>query len=147
MKTIGIVGSRRRDSQKDFEQCEKAFLEIYEEGDQLVSGGCPKGGDKFCEILAKKYQVPIKIYYAQWDKLGKRAGFARNTDIAKDSDVLIALVAPDRTGGAEDTIRKVYAMGKKIITLTSNEPPEETPRVKYVDIPGFAKSDKDIFSI
>ena len=34
------------------------------------------------------------------------AGFVRNGDIAKDSDVLIACVAPDRTGGTEDTIKK-----------------------------------------
>lgn len=121
MKTIGIIGSRRRDSQGDFKQCEKKFLEIYEDGDQIVSGGCSKGGDRFAEILAKKYQVPIKIYYARWDKLGKGAGFARNTDIARDSEVLIAVVADDRTGGAEDTIKKAEKMHKTIILLTSNE--------------------------
>jgi hypothetical protein len=129
MKTIGIIGSRRRDSQKDFEQCENKFLEIYEEGDEIVSGGCSRGGDRFAEILAKKHQVPIKIYYAQWDKLGKGAGFARNTDIAKDSDVLIAVVASDRTGGAEDTIKKAIKMNKKIIILE------------------LIKKDEDIFEI
>ena len=117
MKKIGIVGSRRRNSDEDYKLCENKFLEIYESGDELVSGGCWCGGDKFCEIIAKKHQVPIKIYYAQWDKLGKRAGFARNTDIARDSDVLIALVAEDRTGGAEDTVRKAEHMDKKIILL------------------------------
>lgn len=121
MKTIGIIGSRRRNSQGDFEQCKKKFLEIYEDGDQIVSGGCSRGGDRFAEILAEKYQVPIKIYYAKWDKLGKGAGFARNTDIARDSDVLIAVVANDRTGGAEDTIKKAGKMHKTIILLTSNE--------------------------
>jgi hypothetical protein len=129
MKTIGIIGSRRRDSQKDFEQCENKFLEIYEEGDEIVSGGCSRGGDRFAEILAKKHQVPIKIDYAQWDKLGKGAGFARNTDIAKDSDVLIAVVASDRTGGAEDTIKKAIKMNKKIIILE------------------LIKKDEDIFEI
>jgi hypothetical protein len=121
MKTIGIVGSRRRDSKEDFDLCEKTFLEIYKDGDHLVSGGCSRGGDRFCEILAKKYQVPIKIHYAQWDKLGKRAGMIRNTDIAKDSDVLIAVVAEDRTGGAEDTIRKATTFGKEIVIISSTE--------------------------
>jgi hypothetical protein len=123
MKRIGIIGSRRRNTQKDFEQLEKSFLEIYKDGDEIISGGCSSGGDRYAEILAKKYQVTIKIYYAQWDKLGKGAGFARNTYIARDSDVLISLVADDRLGGAEDTIKKAEKMGKKIILLTSNDSP------------------------
>jgi hypothetical protein len=105
-KIIGIIGSRSRDTEEDFKECEKVFLSIYEDGDEIVSGGCPVGGDAFAERLAKKYQVPIKIYYAQWKKLGKRAGFARNGDIARDADSLIAVVNEDRQGGTEDTIKK-----------------------------------------
>lgn len=112
MKIIGIVGSRSRNSEEDFKACEKVFLSIYKDGDQIVSGGCPKGGDRFAEILAKKYQVPIKIYYAQWNKLGKGAGFARNTDIAKDADELIAVVSSNRKGGTEDTIKKFLKKDK-----------------------------------
>ena len=123
MKTIGIIGSRRRNSEEDFKQLEAKFLEIYEDVDAIVSGGCATGGDRYAEILAKKYQVTIKIYYAQWDKIGKGAGFARNTLIARDSDVLISLCASDRTGGAEDTIKKAIKMNKKIIILMSPEPP------------------------
>jgi len=126
MKTIGIVGSRRRNSKEDYNLLEKWFLEVYEEGDQLVSGGCSSGGDKFCEIIARKFQVPIKIYYAQWNKLGKGAGFIRNTYIARDADILIALVADDRTGGTEDTIKKAQGMNKKIIILESNTTKNDT---------------------
>jgi hypothetical protein len=115
VKKIGIVGSRRRNIPVDFMKCEEAFFSVYEDGDEIVSGGCPKGGDAFAEIIAKKYQIPIKIYYAQWNKLGNSAGFIRNTDIARDSDVLIAVVAFDRSGGTEDIVKKVEKMGKKII--------------------------------
>lgn len=117
MKTIGIIGSRRRNTPEDFETLVKEFFKIYEDGDQIVSGGCSKGGDRFAEIIARKYQIPIKIYYAQWDELGKIAGFTRNTKIAEDSDILIALVASDRTGGAEDTIKKAKYMEKVIVLL------------------------------
>ena len=110
MKTIGIVGSRRRNTQTDLEAVHKAFLEVYEDGDRIVSGGCPQGGDAFAEWIAKKEQVPITIHYARWKKLGKSAGFVRNGDIASDSHILIACVAPDRTGGTEDTIKKFIAM-------------------------------------
>lgn len=117
MKIIGIVGSRRRDSQDDCVKCFQKFKEIYEEGDQIVSGGCPKGGDKFAELIAKKFGVPIKIYYPNWEKYGKFAGLKRNTYIAEDCTVLIALVAEDRTGGAEDTIKKAEKLNKEIIII------------------------------
>ena len=104
--TIGMVGSRRRNSQEDYLIVQKAFLSIYRHGDQLVSGGCPQGADRFAEVIAKNLQVPITIYYAEWNRLGRSAGFARNGSIAKAADVLIACVAEDRTGGTEDTIRK-----------------------------------------
>ena len=118
MKIIGIVGSRRRNLQSDLEACHKAFLEVYEDGDQIVSGGCPQGGDAFAEWIAKKEQIPITIHYARWKKYGKAAGFIRNGAIAEDADILIACVTSDRTGGTEDTILKFEALGKdKLIVL------------------------------
>lgn len=109
MKKIIIIGSRRRDSYKDFLSTKCVFLTIYKEGDMIVSGGCPKGGDKFAEILADMYDVPKKIFKAKWRKDGKYnkyAGFERNTLVAEFGNVMIACVAPDRAGGTEDTIRK-----------------------------------------
>lgn len=106
MKKIGIVGSRRRNTEKDLKKVNDAFLNNYLEGDEIISGGCSKGGDRFAEKLSESYKVPIKIYKADWNKFGKVAGFMRNTDIAKESDILIACVSEDRTGGTEDTIKK-----------------------------------------
>ncbi len=114
-KTIGIVGSRRRDSIIDFNACAKAFLNIYKRGDKIVSGGCPKGGDRFAEDLARTYGVTIIIHHADWERKGRGAGIARNTDIARDCDVLIAVVAEDRTGGTEDTVKKVLKLGKQVV--------------------------------
>jgi len=105
MKRIIIIGSRRRDSHRDFICTKCVFLTIYKKGDIIVSGGCPKGGDRFAEILANTYNIPKSIFKANW-KLGRHAGFLRNTNIAKYGDVLIACVAKDRTGGTEDTIKK-----------------------------------------
>lgn len=112
MKTIGIVGSRRRDSVEDYRRVLDALLNIWQPGDEIVSGGCPKGGDLFAEQIAHEYQITIKIYYAEWRRLGRGAGFTRNGLIARDADILIACVAPDRTGGTEDTIRKFEKLNK-----------------------------------
>ena len=106
MKTIGIIGTRRRDTAKDLYLTVDAFKKVYRVGDHIVSGGCPQGGDRFAEVIAKSMQVPIMIHYAQWNTYGKSAGFKRNSFIANDADIMIALVAKDRTGGTEDTLKK-----------------------------------------
>lgn len=117
MKVIGIVGSRRRATPQDMRIVAEAFGAVYEEGDSIVSGGCPTGGDNFAEVIARHQQIPIKIWYAQWRRFGKSAGFQRNGDIARDADVLIACVAEDRTGGTEDTIEKFEKKGTKAIVV------------------------------
>ena len=117
MKKIGIVGTRRRDEQIDLALVIKHFFEIYQEGDEIVSGGCPKGADRFAEIIAKRFGIPIKIYYPNWDKFGRAAGLMRNGKIAVEADLIIAMVALDRTGGTEDTIRKAKKLDKKVIII------------------------------
>lgn len=107
MKSIGIVGSRDRTGSQDCNAIKVAFDKVYNKvDDYIVSGGCPVGADHFAEYIAKTYQVNIMIYYAQWTKHGKAAGFIRNSDIAEDADILIATPNKDRTGGTEDTITK-----------------------------------------
>ncbi|OGC76269.1 hypothetical protein A2619_02335 [candidate division WWE3 bacterium RIFOXYD1_FULL_39_9] len=113
MKKIGIIGSRRRNTFADKNLVIKAFQSIYEDGDEIVSGGCSEGGDAFAEYIAKSKQVPITIYYAKWSLLGKSAGHIRNSFIAQDSDILIACVSQDRTGGTEDTIKKFKKLKPK----------------------------------
>ncbi len=105
MTTIGIVGSRRRNSDRDYRVVRAALLKVFKSGDTLVSGGCPKGADRFAEEIAEELGVKILIHYPDWSK-GRFAGLDRNTFIARDADVLIACVATDRRGGTEDTIRK-----------------------------------------
>lgn len=106
MKTIGIIGTRRRNSGEAFKKIQEKFFEVYEDGDKIVSGGCPKGGDRCAEKIAKEYGIPILIFFPNWKKYGRGAGLVRNGDIATESDVLIACVSKDRTGGTEDTIKK-----------------------------------------
>lgn len=97
---VGIIGSRRRNTEEDLYLITQAFLKLKVEYPDItiVSGGCPKGGDRFAEIIACLEKIPIKIYYADWSNLGKCAGFIRNEDIARESDILIACVSPDRIG-------------------------------------------------
>lgn len=125
---VGVVGSRRRN-----ELIDKQTLKLYlvkllasEKNIRLVSGGCPKGADRFAEELTEEMKLPeMIIHYPDKTSLPEnpkhyhfaQINFARNTLIAKDCDFLVALPAPDRKGGTEDTIRKAKKLGKKVILL------------------------------
>lgn len=103
-KIIGIVGSRRRSSYQDFKLVNDKFFDLYEDGDWICSGGCPTGGDEFAIRIHKLCSIPYLEFPANWGKYGKSAGYKRNTDIARFSDILIACVSEDRKGGTEHTI-------------------------------------------
>jgi len=104
---IGIVGTRRRDVGSDLYLIIKEFDKIRKKDKNvvIVSGLCPKGGDKFATMLYQKHETDKLWFPAEWS-LGRHAGFVRNTEIARWSDYLIAVVSPDRKGGTEDTIKK-----------------------------------------
>lgn len=126
MKKIGIIGTRRRNIRTDYMEVLEVFLSVYEDGDWIVSGGCKKGGDAFAERIARDFGIPILILHARWNHkwktstrqfirlqyANKKAGFIRNLPIAENSDIIIACVAPDRTGGTEHTIGKFKKLGK-----------------------------------
>ena len=105
-KCIGIIGSRERDARKDFEKIWCVFKKVYKKGDWITSGGCPRGGDRFAEKVARHCGCTIIIHHADWKTHKKSAGFVRNTLIANHADILIACVSPIRKGGTEDTITK-----------------------------------------
>ena len=56
---------------------------------EIVSGGA-RGADKLGERYAKEHNLRLKIFPADWDKYGKRAGYIRNTEMAEYANCLIA---------------------------------------------------------
>lgn len=56
---------------------------------EIVSGNA-RGADKLGERYAKEHNLPVKLFPANWDKYGKRAGYLRNQEMANYSDMLIA---------------------------------------------------------
>jgi hypothetical protein len=56
---------------------------------EIVSGTA-RGADKLGEKYAREKGYDIKEFPANWDKFGKSAGYIRNDEMAKYSDMLIA---------------------------------------------------------
>ncbi len=115
-KIIGIVGTRSRNTSAAFNLIEEKFWEIYEEGDIICSGGCPKGGDRCAEAIAKREGIPILIIYPNYKRYKMGGPTVRNGPVAENSDVVIACVRrPEegieevlkrKKGGTEDMLKK-----------------------------------------
>jgi len=123
-KKIIIIGSRRRNNESDYHQVLSEFKKWYDNGDVIISGGCPKGADHFAEIIAAKMNMTEKngqlvIHRPDENKKPKTGAprhqwaqwfYKRNTIVAQEANpntVVIACVSPDRKGGTEDTLRKI----------------------------------------
>lgn len=84
---LGVVGSR---SFRDYKKlCD--VLDGLNAGcsDVIISGGCSIGADALAERYAKERDVELKIFYAEWEKYGKRAGILRNRAIVLYCDFVV----------------------------------------------------------
>ena len=111
---VGIVGSREFKNYELFSDVMKQYLSDIS---WVVSGGVP-GADSLAEKWAKENKKMLTIYPADWFNLGKRAGYVRNTDIVKNSDMIIAFW-DGKSKGTKHTIGLAQKMGKecKIINV------------------------------
>ncbi len=85
---LAIVGSR---TFTDYELLSRAVLSNFNFSkiDLIISGGA-NGADTLAEIFANKFNIPLQIFYPDWNVYGKRAGFIRNKLIIENSAVVYA---------------------------------------------------------
>lgn len=64
------------------------YLETTTEGTIIISGTA-RGADQLGEKYAKENNMEVIRMPADWNKLGKRAGYVRNQEMAKKADACI----------------------------------------------------------
>ena len=111
---VGIVGSRRRRDR----MAVIAFVQSLPGGSVVVSGGCRDSVDTWAAAAARARGLGVIEHLPRPVGSGRlaftKACYARNELIARDADVLIAFVAPDRSGGTENTIAHARRLKKPI---------------------------------
>lgn len=51
--------------------------------------GMARGADLLGKHLFDEQQLPVECYPADWNRLGKRAGFVRNTEMGRTADLAL----------------------------------------------------------
>lgn len=123
MKVI-IAGSRdigtywdggRRVQLKDLTLVDQAVAESSFNITEVVSGHA-KGVDILGEYYAKENNLPVSIFLADWDNLGKRAGALRNIQMGDYADALIA-IRLNQSKGTSHMIAYMQKLGKKVYVI------------------------------
>lgn len=115
MTRVAIVGSRRR---TDLANVEAAVAELP--ADTVVVSGKCAGPDIWAAAAARRRGLEVVEHEPDLPPTGSprwmftRAYHARNQVVVDDCDRVIALVAPNRKGGTEGTIRRALAAGKQV---------------------------------
>lgn len=89
-----------------------------------VVSGRAAGVDTLGEEWAKKNNLVVIPFPADWDQYGKRAGPIRNGDMALCADMLVAFPARG-SAGTQDMIRQMMALRKSVLVLPVPDAPEE----------------------
>ena len=84
----------------------------------VVSGGC-RGTDTLAERWARANRIETKVYPADWNHLGPKAGPSRNQLMVDHSGALIAIkIDGVESRGTDDVIRRAEARKLPVFVYT-----------------------------
>lgn len=108
-----IVAGGRDFSDYDY-LCSKLDWIIGDRTDVEIVCGMARGADMLGYKYAKEHNLPIAEFPANWDRFGRSAGYRRNSEMARYSDVLVAFWDYE-SKGTSHMIELMKAYRKKAI--------------------------------
>lgn len=120
-----IAGSRTFSNYKFLmEQCQAILQEKMKTHQVIIVSGHARGADVLGERFAKEFGLPVELYPARWNTLGKGAGMVRNAQMAKASDALIAFW-DGHSRGTEHMINFAKRRGLDVTIIHNGENPRQ----------------------
>jgi YspA, cpYpsA-related SLOG family len=83
-----------------------------------VLSGCARGVDRLGEQWAHAHGVQVRRFPALWLQNGRRAGLARNVEMAQHADALVA-VWDGRSTGTAHMIKTMRSAGKPVFVWST----------------------------
>lgn len=108
---VGIVGSRQYPNHEHIHE----LMEALTENDIVVTGCAYSGADQIARSYKTKAMYRI-IVQANWHSQGKKAGFVRNPEIIRLSDVVFAFW-DGQSAGTLNSINHAKATNKKVVVI------------------------------
>lgn len=109
---ILVAGSRSLTDWAVIRKFVDDLLVKFPQATEYVSGGAP-GVDSMSAYLLKKAGKEVRVFKAEWDRLGKKAGFVRNAEMATWADIGVVLWDGASKGTAH-TISELKKRGKAV---------------------------------
>lgn len=82
----------------------------------IICHGDARGADRIAADYARRMNIPVRSFPANWDKYGKRAGVIRNQQMLDEFKPELVLAFPIASSiGTYDMIRRARSAGVTVI--------------------------------
>lgn len=131
MKRVIVAGSRTiNDYALVGTKLNECFANWSTDQVEIVSGGA-RGVDRLGERFAKEYNLPCKVFPADWNTYGKSAGYKRNVQMAEYATHLVAFWDGQSRGTKHMIdIAEKKGMPIRVIDATGTVLKKEKPKAK-----------------
>ena len=109
---VAIIGSR--DLHMDIGKYIKKYVDV--KNITLIISGGARGIDTLAEKYAIEHDIPMKIFYPEYENHGSNAPLRRNIDIVDMADIVVAFWDKE-SRGTKFVIDYARKSGKKLIEI------------------------------
>ncbi|MBB1137952.1 DUF2493 domain-containing protein [Myroides sp. WP-1] len=113
---LAIIGSRKFTDFQLLNKTVTTYCKLHHIVPITIVSGGAKGADTLAEQFAKVHNLEMKIFYPDWELLGRQACSARNTQIVAYADLIFAFWNGS-SPGTKDSMTKAEQMNKKLIII------------------------------